>query len=161
MHYTDLGLNIPESIDTLLLQQQRLKAGKRYVQMFPVNSDELSLPEGMSRLITDRGVFHYNPAKISARQIWLLSQNERENEFLELGPYNKADVFEKIQAGEVFLTIMEVTPEGVEVRAAAGCTSTVAEQLDFFEQTKEPKNTVTCSIPERVLRTLLKNEGVR
>jgi hypothetical protein len=146
----DTGMNIQEAPETLLYQQQRLIDGRRPVQMFPANSRELPLPEGMQRCENNRGVFHYNPNLITEGRILALSAMGRENEFLGLGPYSKADVM--CLAGDHYLAITEFTPDWVEVRAALACSKTAPEQLDYFYATKEPANIVICRAPDRLER---------
>jgi len=146
----DTGQNIQESTATLLMQQQRLLDGRRAVQMFPTNTVELPLPTGMQRTQNSRGVFHFNPQRITAAHIQKLSAMGRENELLELGPYSKPDIRRRLMLGEDLLVVTEYTPQGVEVRAAAGCSSTVAEQMAYFNATKDPQNFVLYVTPERV-----------
>lgn len=142
MGFVDTGLNIPESLKTLLAQQAQLKAGKRHVQMFPAGLMELPLPDGIERHQNQRGVFHFRPDVISPDAIDRLSATSRENEILNLGPYNKSDVAERMEQGEGLVAVAEVDPDGVEVRAAAGTLSTLPEQIRYFEATKEEANTV-------------------
>jgi len=142
-------MNAQESSETLLYQQQQLIDGKRAVQMFPTNTIELSLPEGMQRTANSRGVFHFNPELISETEILLLSIAGRENDFLELGPYSKDDILKRVANGEQAMAVVEYTPDFVEVRAALACTSTVGEQGDFFIRTKAPGNIVICRTPDR------------
>lgn len=142
MGFVDTGLNIPESLKTLLAQQVQLKAGKRHVQMFPAGLMELPLPEGMARHENIRGVFHFRPEAISPYAIEHFSTLGRENEFLNLGPYNKTDIAERMERGEALLAVVEIDPEGVEVRAAAGTPSIVPEQVAYFENTKDEANAI-------------------
>lgn len=129
---------IPERSRTLELQQAALKRGTRDVQMFPLGTSELPVPDGFARHSTPRGVFHFRKERISPQQIDALSSQGRENEFLNLGPYSKADIAARLCAGERALCITEYTPEGIELRSAAGSDSTVEQQRDYFERTKEP-----------------------
>jgi|SRR6516162_4074280 len=145
----DTGMNAQESSETLLYQQQQLIDGKRAVQMFPTNTIELSLPEGMQRTANSRGVFHFNPELISETEILLLSIAGRENDFLELGPYSKDDILKRVANGEQVMALIEYTPEWVEVRAVLACTSTVAEQFDYLHRTKAPGNIVINAVPDR------------
>jgi hypothetical protein len=140
--FIDTGLNIPESKKTLLAQQAQLLGRKRTVQMFPIGTSELPLPERIDRFKNGRGIFHFRPEAISAHEIAMLSDAGRENEILNLGPFNKTDVAERIEHGELLLAIAEIDPEGIEVRAAAGTHRTVFEQQSYFEVTKEDANTI-------------------
>lgn len=150
----DTGDNIPESIETLRLQQGDLISGHRHVQMFPVGTEELDLPQGMERVTNARGVFHYNPTYITRDTILDLSEIGCENIFLNLGPFSKFEIDERLRAGEIPVGITEYTHDGVEVRAAAGTSGTKALQLAYFELTKRPDATVVLELPRRVLEKL-------
>lgn len=155
----DTGACVPESLDTLLIQQSQLKRGVRAVQMFPLGTPELELPEGCARYVTLRGVFHYNPQAVTKEWIKACSTEERENLILNLGPYSKPEVEDKLLDGENPVFIVEYTPDGTEVRAAAGSDSTRNIQLAYFEQTKEPGNIITVGDPPpRVINYLNKGK---
>lgn len=145
----DTNLNAPESYETLIIQQKRLTDGKRSVQMFPAGTKELPLPTGMRRVGNSRGCFHYNPAEIDAGKILELSASGRENEFLELGPYSKADILFRMMAGEKFTAISEQTADGIEVRTAAATEKTLPVQTDYFNKTKDDENTIVVGLPNR------------
>jgi len=142
MGFVDTGLNIPESLKTLLAQQAQLKAGKRHVQMFPAGLKELPLPDGIARHQNSRGVFHYRPDAIGVYAINHLSATGRENEFLNLGPFDKTEIAARMERGEDLIAVVEIDPEGVEVRAAAGTPSTAPEQVAYFAKTKDDANTI-------------------
>lgn len=147
----DTGKCAPEGTATLRIQQGQLISGKRSVQMFPTGSIELALPTGMSRYKNVRGTFHFDPEKISSEEIEKLSSKGRENEFLNLGKYDKYDIALRAMAGEKVVCITEYTSEGVEVRSAAGTVSTILDQLAYFEQTKEFGNVIVIGdAPSRV-----------
>ena len=139
---TDTGRTIPESKRTLELQQEQLKLGRRDVQMFPAGTLELPLPDRLSRFENDRGVFHFHADRISADEIARLSAQGRENIFLMLGPYSKPEIVERLQKGERPFYVTEYAPDGVEFRRALGTESTIDEQFDYFERSKESGNTV-------------------
>lgn len=147
----DLGLNFPESLSTLLAQQQQLISGKRPAQMFPKNTDELPLPAGFDRVETERGIFHFDPELVSKEVIKELSSAARENVLLGLGPYSKADILEYVNAGELLLVVTERTPEGIEVKAAAGTKSTVQSQIVALENTKLLGSVISIEAPGQVL----------
>lgn len=155
MAYDDTGQNVSESLDTLKAQQAQLLAGKRHVQMFPRGTRELPLPACLKRHENSRGVFHFRPSKIGVDTIERLSVEGRENEFLNLGPYNKSDIAARMVRGEQLLAIAEFNPDGIEMRAAAGTTSTLPEQLTYFERTKDAGNTVSvCNFPHLMMRRM-------
>lgn len=140
--FDDTGRNIPETRPTLLLQQCQLVYGLRPAQMFPVGTEELPLPHGFERIETGRGVFHYNPDQLSRERIARLSADRRENEILALGPYNKDDVIARMDGGEDLVVISELSPNGTEVKAAAGTPATAGEQRRIFEATKLPNSVI-------------------
>jgi hypothetical protein len=143
----DTGQNAPESLETLQIQQRQLLRGIRDVQMFPIGTFELEVPFGFARCDTARGAFHYNSDKIDYFKIGVLSHLGRENEFLNLGPYNKTDIENRHLAGEELRYITEYTDQGVEVRSVLGVVSTLEEQYWYFERTKEPENTIVVGDP--------------
>lgn len=144
MNFTDTGRCVPETAATLAAQRAQLVAGKRHVQMFPVGTEELAL-DGFTRHQNARGVFHFRPDAISAEAIEALSAEGRENEFLMLGPISKPEVARRVIAGESLRCVTEYTPEGTEVRSAAGTDQTIDEQRAYFERTKEPGNAIVIS----------------
>jgi hypothetical protein len=80
---------------------------------------------------------------------------QRENDFLELGPYSKVEVFERAARGEQLTVISEYTPTGVEVRSASATNGTLPVQLKYFECTKQFGNDIYCgSMPQRVQNVL-------
>lgn len=143
---------VPEGFEDLLAQQEQLRAGDRDVQMFPRGTEELPMPPGMDRIATERGAFHFNPARQSALGVAEASSQGRENELLDLGPYSKADIMERIQRGEQPIALVERTPEGLEVRAAIGTESTLPEQLQVMEQAKSPGNIIKLEDVNSVLK---------
>jgi hypothetical protein len=155
MTYADTGQCVPETIATLAVQQRQLVAGKRDVQMFPIGTPELPLPSGFARYQGERGVFHFRSDAIHAGTIAALSGEGRENEFLMLGPFGKPEIAKRLLAGESLICVTEYTPEGVEIRSAAGTDKTINEQRDYFERTKEPGSTIAIGEMPIVLRARL------
>ena len=100
------------------------------------------VPKGALRRDPARGVFHFLRSAISPREIDRLGFVGRENEILNLGPYNKADVAGHMERGEKLVAIAEFDPEGIEVRAAAATASTLPEQVRYFEATKDEGNRI-------------------
>lgn len=149
----DTNKNVPEALKTLLLQQDQLLRGLRPAQMFPNGTPELPLPDGLERVQTERGTFHFNPEQTNADTIITLSKLGRENELLNLGRYSKADVETQAAAkGEPIGTVTERTPAGTEVRAAVATPSTAAQTAADMEGQKTPGNIVA---PESTQQTLL------
>jgi hypothetical protein len=145
MTFMDTGLCVPETAATLAVQQVQLVAGKRDVQMFPIGTAELPALSGFTRHQSARGIFHFRSDAISAEAIEALSAEGRENEFLNLGPIGKREVAERLVNGESLLCVTEYTPDGIEVRSAAGTDKTINEQREYFERTKEPDNAIVIS----------------
>jgi hypothetical protein len=147
----DTKICAPESVETLLLQQRQLAQRKRSVQMFPCGTFELGLPVGASRHENERGVYHFWPDEIPAERIEKLSVEGRENEFLNLGPFSKADIAARAIAGEPVTCVAEYSESGIEIRCAAATACTAPEQVQYFEKTKEPGSAVTVGVyPARV-----------
>jgi hypothetical protein len=144
----DTGMNLPESLATLQKQQEQLIAGRRLAQMFPLFTRELELPSGFDRVITERGVFHFNPELVTKNEVFNLSNARRENLLLGFGPYNKQDVVER---GEPLLAVTERTPDGIEVKSVIGTLSTAREQFFYLEQNKTPGNIVAIEDTDTVL----------
>lgn len=132
----------PEPDDTLQAQQAQLLSGDRSAQMFPTGTPELPLPNGMQRTEGVSGVFHH-VADISPATVQGLSVQGRENELLDLGPYSKPEIMQRIAQGEHPVAIVERSPEGVEVRAAVGTAQTAQAQLAAMHRTKSPRNTIS------------------
>ena len=139
----DTGQNSQESMETLRAQQGHLIAGKRSVQMFPTGTTELPLPNGMARTVNHRGAFHFNPKHVTAHKIHAASAKGEENKLLDLGPFSKPEIAQRVIAGEHPVVVMEHDPAAAEIRAAAGTHKTVAKQARYFERTKQPGNSVT------------------
>lgn len=149
----DTGANLPESDATLVAQQQQLLEGRRPAQMFPVGTKELPVPPGIGRVVTSRGVFHYNPDKITAAEIVAASAAGRENEVLGLGPMSKADVMDASAAsGQRPVAITERDPFGVEVKAALAAPATVGLQSRDILADKAPENSVGVEPVESMLQ---------
>lgn len=138
----NMGPTIPETPETLALQQRQLLSGHRRAQMFPHGTPELPLPDGADRVEADNGVFHFDPRRISRDDILGAVQGGRENELLDLGSFNKNDILARVRAGEAPVAIVERDQNGVEVRAAIGTDRTARQQLAEMEGTASPGHTV-------------------
>lgn len=153
----DTWQNIPESVATLLHQQNEMLSGERTVQMFPNGTRELPLLTGCARYVNARGIFHYWPHKVTEEVIELLSSQGKENLLLRLGPYSKAEIAKRLENGENLVFITEYSPMGTEVRSAVGTDETIPMQQKYFEQTmSEGNHIVVGEPPERVKRILRK-----
>ena len=148
----DTGITVPETYESLLAQQRQLIEGRRVAQMFPVGTEELPLPPGMERIETRRGVFHFDPMRVSAKEVVAASESHRENEVLGLGPMSKDDVAGVMRdTGEKPVSIVERDPMGNEVRGSLATPSTVEAQSDTILRTADPKNTVDVEPVEDVV----------
>jgi hypothetical protein len=144
---------VEEAPDTIAAQQQALVEGKRRVVMYPDGTKPASPPKGSKRFkIEGQGVFDYNPAKITTEEIKAAVKAGTLNELLDLGPVNKEAVAESAAAGATPVAVVERTPGGTEVKAAAGTTETAPEQISALEATKaEPDNAVAVEDPRAVV----------
>lgn len=143
---------VPESPATLKAQQEQILAGDRAVQMFPAGHPELPVPEGLGRIEAANGdVFHYDPNRINPFDILTHSNEGRENELLGLGPVTKTEALQRAAAGEQPVAVTERTPDGVEVRGAAGTNVTAPAQVAALNQVKSPDSTVQVESPEQVI----------
>lgn len=153
----DTRKNVAETTATLKAQQAQLLAGRRPAQMFPVDAqgkvtNELPLPEGMKRLETERGVFHYNPQQITADEIFSASAQGAENRALALGSTSKPEAEAAAQANnEPLVTITERTPEGIEVRSSVINQSAAEKTAAEMQPGLTPGNRLTIETPEQTL----------
>lgn len=155
LSYNDTGLNIPEIKETLLLQQQQMTSGKRKAQMFPIGTQELDLPDGLERVETPRGVFHFDPKVIQMEEVVQSSERHMENEILGFGPYNKEDIAKRVKSGEQLFVVTERSPDGVEIKAVAATKSTIPIQLLVLEASKLSDSIVSIETIGSLLATRL------
>lgn len=151
--FDDTGMNKPETKASLLAQQQQLLSGLRLAQMFPVGTQELPLPKGLSRTVVERGVFHYDSARISESTVRGASLMHRENELLGLGPFNKRDILLRMGAGEPLFVLTERSPEGHEIKAVVGVPSTLAVQRSILENSKTPGHMIRVEPADQLLQS--------
>ena len=153
----DTRQNLAESKKTLLAQQQQLVRGQRPAQMFPVDAEgkvtnELPLPPEMSRVETDRGVFHFNPALIDEATLLKLSGAGKENGPLALGSQSKADVAARVAQGDPAVAVTERQPDGTEVKTAVATKGTAQKTAAELEASKTPGNTIATEPVEQTLK---------
>lgn len=152
----DTGICVPESFQTLALQQRQLILGKRDAQMFPKGTIELRLPQGCERYENNRGIYHFR--NIAIEKIEELSKQGRENEILLLGPFSKFDIALRLRQGEKLTYITEYI-FFTELRCAIGTNGTIDEQRQYFEKTKEPEGIIVIGeYPYRVKQWLMAND---
>lgn len=148
----DTGLNVPEAADTLKLQQAAVLDGRLQAMMFPKGTSELPLLKGLSRVETERGIFHFNPDFISAQEVKAASAAKRENDILGLGPFSKEDLSAEVAAGAPQVSVTERGPGGIEVKAAVATPKTVPIVQKELEKNKGEGSTVQV---EPIATTLL------
>jgi hypothetical protein len=143
---------IPESDETLSAQQDQLLDGSRDAQLFPGGHGELDRPEGISRAKMPNGdVFHYAPDRMTPQRLLVASQSGRENDVLGLGPYTKDEAVQRTKNGEQPVAVVERTPDGTEVRAAAGTHKTMAAQLAAMNMRKSEGHSLSVESPDYTL----------
>lgn len=156
----DTGMNVPEAPQSIVEQLKQIGTGGRKAVMLPDGTKPpAQLPEGLSKVKTKRGVFIYDPKLVNQSQIVKLSGLGRENELLGLGPVSKPQAVADAAAGATPLAVIERTPAGTEVKAAAGTTATLPEQRAALEASKTPGNVVAVEAPETVLQLRQKGQG--
>lgn len=144
---------VPESPDTIALQQQALVEGKRRAVFYPDGTKPAAPPQGTKRIkVPAAGIFDYNPATITPKEIRDAAKAGKLNELLDLGPVNKEQAAASALQGNQPVSVVERTPQGTEVKAAIGTTETAPEQVKAFEATKAaPANSVAMEQPEQVI----------
>lgn len=150
---------VPEAPATLDAQNAALldPKDKRKAVFIPNSSYEAGTavePEGrtVGKLVVDEGVIFFNKAKgYTLNDVRALHKSGRLGTVLGLGEYTKADVAKSAAAGSPEVAITERTPDGVEVKAAAGTTETAPEQAADLEEEKSEGNTVQVESPAKVL----------
>jgi hypothetical protein len=159
----DSGKNVQEAPATIAAQQDQLAQGQggRKAVMYPEGTKVPGKPaQGMKRIkVMGRGTFDYDPAQTTPAEIIKLSKAGKENELLGLGPVSKPDVEARVAAGETPAAVVETTPAGTEVRAAAGTTETVPAQAAVMAPEATPGNQVSVTTPENVIAGRLDGES--
>jgi hypothetical protein len=141
----------PEAPGTLQIQQQELMSGKRPVMVFKAGESILPVPDGFKQVKVGPDVYQYDPGKLTAQQIMAMVRKNTIGEALGLGPVTKDDAIASAQQGATPVAITERTPEGVEVKAAAGTDETAPVQQAALEANKTPGNTVQLEPPQNVI----------
>lgn len=150
---------VPEAPATIENQNAALldPKNKRKAVFIPNSSyeaGEVDEPDGKSigRLVLPEGILFFNKAKgYTGNDIRSLYKSGRLGSVLGLGEFNKADVAESMAQGSPEAAVTERTPDGVEVKAAAGTQETAPDQLAALEADKTPGNTVQVESPAKVL----------
>jgi hypothetical protein len=145
---------VPETPETLAIQRQELKDGKRDVMVYKGGLGPQP-PAGMSSMRHGIDTYHYNPDAHSENSIRGAIANDTIGQHLRLGDTTKNEAMADAAAGHTPMAIVERTPEGHEVRAAAGTRKTAKGQFEHFVDTKEPQNRVKLENP---LKTIAKRQ---
>lgn len=148
----------PESPETLAFQREALIRGEKRAVLYPYGSvvpPEVSDKKIRRTVIPGVGVLDHRIVgknSITVSDVRSLAKFGKLNEVLELGPYTKADVQQTIDEGAQPAAVVELAPDGTEVKAVSASTVTAPEQIAALETTKtSPENTVTVTTPEQVL----------
>jgi hypothetical protein len=151
----DTGMNVPEQPASLAEQIKQIGTGDRKAMMAPkgtlIPAAALGGRTDLKRHTNGRGTFIYDPKLTNIKEINKLSKDGRENELLGLGPVSKPVAVADAAAGATPVAITERTPTGTEVKAAAGTTATLPEQVASLEAQKSPGNAVAVETPGAVL----------
>lgn len=146
---TEQPQTIPESEATLAEQRKQLISGDRKAVLYPKGTKPGKLPKGMKSVTVPKiGTFHFNDAQILKEEVVAAAREDRINEVLGLGPFNKAEV---AATPGPEMAVAERTPQGVEVRAAGATPITAPIQQAAMEAGKTPGNIVA---PEPIDQTL-------
>lgn len=148
---------VPEAPATFEAQREALQKGTRAAMLYnttdPVPRKPIS-PEIKRIKLDDGRTIDFNRGKFTEAQVREAVANNRLNEILELGPFNREEAVASELRGNAPVAVVERTPAGVEVKAAAGTTETAPIQLQALEQTKTaPENIVAVeSVQELVTK---------
>lgn len=162
-------VTVPEKQDTLNIQRAELvdPDSERIVVQYPKGTKMKLYPKPKEARIErypsgKYGTFDFDASKITRAEISAAAKNNRLNELLGLGPFNKQEVAESASAGATPVAVTERTPGGTEVKAAAGTTETAPVQQQALEETKAaPENTVQVEDPRTVIEDRLEPAPVR
>lgn len=144
-------LTVPESRATLSYQREQLIAGNRKAMLYHRSQEPLPLPDGMAEHDTPVGLFHYNPAECPVLFIDSMVRAGLLNLVLNLGPHSKGQIAARLARGEPDIAVVEMAPDGMEVRAAWGTIRTAEEQLAYFTKTATPGHTCFVTSPAHVI----------
>ena len=134
----DTGMTVPESPATLQAQISQL-GRERAVVMVPTGTPRPdNIPPGMRGVRTERGIYLYDPTKITEDAILRASRDGTENEILGLGPVSKQEAMSRAAAGETPVAVTERAPDGTELKAAAGTDRTALHKRLLWRLKKPP-----------------------
>lgn len=155
--FDDTGRTVPETAETMGFQVQKVMDGQNAAALIPKGTPmpaELraaAREQGLSFVSTPKGIYVIDPAKLSHSDVHRAIREGRDGELLGLGPVNKQEVAVRINQGERPVGVVERTPDGVEVKAAAGTEQTAPVQVRAMEGQRAPENVVRVEQPEQVI----------
>ena len=166
----DTQETVPETPDTLAEQNKSLldPASSRravYIPAETIAQGNVDLPTGAriaSYRTPDGGLIFWNRKKIDlgARAIAAFYKDGSLGKLLGLGDFTKADVAQSAAQGNTPVAVTERTPNGTEVKAAAGTTETAPDQLAALTAQKDAGNTVQVESPAAVLNARVANQDI-
>ena len=147
---------VPESEDTIAAQNKALLDPKnpRKAVFIPYGNDHGEAPTGATVVMipTNEGILYLNTKKgLGVKGAQTLLAKGQLGQVLGLGTFTKADVAKSAAKGKKQTVVTERTPEGVEVKAAAGTIETAPTQLKELDAIKGEGNTVQVEDPAKVL----------
>lgn len=137
---------VPEAPATFDKQREALQRETRAAMLYNTTDKvppKLVNPRIKRIKLDDGRTIDFNRTKFTEAQVRDAVANNRLNEILELGPFNREEAVASELRGNAPVAVVERTPEGVEVKAAAGTTETAPAQVQALEQTKTaPENKI-------------------
>jgi len=155
--FDDTGRTAPEPAVMLGYQVQKVVDGDVAAALVPKNTPmppELlarAKEQGLSLVPTKKGIYIIDPTRLKMKDVYAAIKEGRDGELLGLGPVNKQEVAARIADGETPVGVVERTPDGIEVKAAAGTDQTAGVQRAALEANKTPGNTVAVEPPAKVI----------
>ena len=148
----------PEAPNTLQAQYGELQKAQRPAMVFKQGEQ---VPKGISgfglrKLVVPAeggpDTWVYNPQLVKQGDLRKsITDNTAGEKYLGLGPVTKDEAVQSIQGGATPVAVTERTPEGVEVKAAAGSSETLPQQVPALQQGAAPENSVQVENPARVI----------
>lgn len=151
---------VPEAPETLEVQAAALADRKNPRRAVWIPDETIAAGgvvtpsgNGIRAMPLDGGVLYWNQTKtgLGPRAIEQLYKRGNLGQLLGLGPITKADVAASAAQGNPPVAVTERTPDGVEVKAAAGTVETAPEQMAALEAEAAPENTVQVEAPQNVI----------
>ena len=149
----DHGRTMPETAHTLALQHQALLEGRKAAVLYPHNGHKPPHPaHGQGVTSIKDGIVHYNPAVLTEHQIHAAADADRLNEILGLGPFNKNDVWQRVQNGERSVGVVSRDRHGHEASAALGTEETAPAQMEALQAHMPEGGSVSIEHPMETLQ---------